>query len=184
MANNTSPGQPQPKKLLADGMLGRLARWLRILGYDTAFDSGADDWALMRRARAEGRLLLTRDHQLAARRGVLALLIESEDLEAQVRQVVAAVGPSPEGAFTRCPVCNGRLIPLSREEARQRVPPHVHHTHREFRLCPACERVYWQGTHWDRMRETLAHWQDLTLMDDQSIMGVSRVREPTVGGEV
>jgi len=140
-------------------MLGRLARWLRILGYDTGFDSGADDWALLRRARAENRLLLTRDRQLAARRGVSALLIESEELAAQVRQVVTAVGPSPEGAFTRCPVCNGRLTPLSREEARERVPPHVHCTQQVFRLCTECDRVYWRGTHWEQMRDILGNWE-------------------------
>jgi uncharacterized protein with PIN domain len=140
-------------------MLGRLGRWLRILGYDTGFDSGTDDWALFRRARAEDRLLLTRDRQLAARRGVLALLIESEELAAQVRQVVAAVGPSPEGAFTRCPVCNGRLTPLSREEARERVPPHVHRTQQVFRLCAECDRVYWRGTHWEQMRDILGSWE-------------------------
>jgi uncharacterized protein with PIN domain len=114
---------------------------------------------LFRRARAEDRLLLTRDRQLAARRGVLALLIESEELAAQVRQVVAAVGPSPEGAFTRCPVCNGRLTPLSREEARERVPPHVHRTQQVFRLCAECDRVYWRGTHWEQMRDILGSWE-------------------------
>ncbi len=151
-------------------MLGRLSRWLRILGYDTTFDSQADDWALLRRARAEERLLLTRDRQLAARRGASALLIESEELTAQVRQVVAAVGPSPEGAFARCPACNGRLTPLSRHEARDRVPPHVHRTQQEFRLCVDCDRVYWRGTHWERMTKVLDRWQDLTLTPDQGIM--------------
>lgn len=170
MANNTSTSQPQPKKLLADGMLGRLARWLRILGYDTAFEPGADDWALLRRARTEDRLLLTRDRQLAARRGVSALLIDSQELTAQVRQVIAAVGPLPGRAFTRCSVCNERLISLSCQEARRRVPPHVYRTRQEFRLCPMCNRVYWRGTHWDRMKETLEGWQDLTLSDNQSIM--------------
>jgi len=139
-------------------MLGRLARWLRILGYDTAFDPDADDWALVRRARAEGRLLLTRDRQLADRRGVSALLIEGQELAAQVRQVVAFVGPSLDGSFTRCPLCNERLVWLSHEAARERVPPHVHRTQREFRLCPACGRVYWRGTHWDHMKEILEEW--------------------------
>ena len=165
-------------------MLGRLARWLRILGYDTAFDSGADDWALLRRARAEGRLLLTRDRQLAARRGVAALLIESEELAEQVQQVVATIGPSPAGAFTRCSVCNGRLTLLGREEARDRVPSHVHRTQQEFRLCPECGRVYWRGSHWDRMKETLGNWPDLTLTGDWSIMESSSVREPSRGEEV
>ncbi|RME40127.1 MAG: hypothetical protein D6793_00070, partial [Thermoflexia bacterium] len=75
-------------RFLADGMLGRLARWLRLLGYDTAYENHADDLELARRARAEGRILLTRDRALAARKGLRALLIESEDVQEQVRQVV------------------------------------------------------------------------------------------------
>lgn len=164
-------------------MLGRLARWLRILGYDTVFEPDADDWALVRCARAEGRLLLTRDRQLAIRRGVSALWVESQELAAQVQEVLAAVGPSPEGAFSRCPVCNDRLMPLSRREARRRVPPHVFRTQQEFRLCPMCERVYWRGTHWARMREAVDNWQDLTLEDNGSIMETSQGREPVTGGE-
>lgn len=157
MANNTSSDrlQPQPQKLLVDGMLGRLARWLRILGYDTVFERKADDWTLIHLARAEGRLLLTRDRQLATRRIVPTLLIESEELAAQVRQVIAVLGPSPTGAFSRCPVCNQRLMPLSHNKARDRVPAHVHRTQGKFCLCPECDRVYWQGTHWDRMKEIL-----------------------------
>lgn len=168
MRNSTS--QTQLKGFLVDGMLGRLARWLRILGYDTLFESSAGDWELVRRARAENRLLLTRDRQLAARRGVSALLIESDELAAQLRQVVAAVGPSADGAFTRCPVCNARLSPMRRRAARERVPLHVYNTHREFRFCSGCDRVYWRGTHWARMKEFLDDGQDLTLTGDQSIM--------------
>jgi len=155
MAINTNPEQTPYKKLLADAMLGRLARWLRILGYDAAFDAQADDWTLIRQARAQGRLLLTRDGQLARRRGVSALLIQSQELAEQVRQVVETVGPSPEGAFTRCPLCNERLVSLAREAAQQRVPAHVYRTQQTFRLCPACDRVYWQGSHWHNMKETL-----------------------------
>ena len=183
MKNRTSSEQRQSKRLLADGMLGRLARWLRVLGYDTAFDPVAEDWALVRRARSEGRMLLTRDRQLAARRGVSALLIEDEELAGQVRQVVETVGPSPTGAFTRCSVCNRQLAPLSREEARDRVPPHVYRTQQEFRLCPACGRVYWRGTHWEQMKEILGDWRDLTLPDDRSMMEASSAGNPSGSGE-
>jgi uncharacterized protein with PIN domain len=191
MANHTSSNQRrrtvtqrQPKKLLVNGMLGRLARWLRILGYDTAFEPKADDWTLVHLARAEGRLLLTRDRQLASQRVVSALLIENEELAAQVQQVVTAVGPSPTGTFSRCPICNRRLAPLSHDEARGRVPPHVYRTQQEFRLCPECDRVYWQGSHWERMREILADWQDLTLTGNQSIMQVNPARDPSADREV
>lgn len=170
MANRTTPEATDSQRLLLDGMLGRLARWLRILGYDAAFEANADDWALVRRARAEDRRLLTRDRQLADRRGVSTLLIRSESLEEQVREVVSAVGLAADGAFSRCPVCNRALVALNREEARDRVPAHVYRTQTVFQLCPTCDRVYWRGSHWRRMKEMLAGWQDLTLVGDRGIM--------------
>ena len=128
-------------------------------------------------------MLLTRDRQLAARRGVSTLLIEDEELAGQVRQVVETIGPSPTGAFTRCSVCNRRLAPLSREEARNRVPSHVYRTQQEFCRCPECGRVYWRGTHWEHMKEVLGDWWDLTLPDDRSIMETSSAGNPSGSGE-
>ena len=91
-------------KLLADAMLGRLAKWLRILGYDTAYLADTDDFAVMRLARAENRLILTCDRALARRRGVRALVVDSELLEEQLRQVCGRIGPPPKAAPARCPV--------------------------------------------------------------------------------
>ncbi len=145
----------QPLRLLADGMLGRLARWLRLLGYDTAYENDADDLELARRARAEGRVLLTRDRALAARRGLQTLLIESEALEEQVHQVQEALGPPPHPALSRCSLCNLPLEPAAPEEVTDRVPPYVLRTCRQFLSCPGCGRVYWEGTHLKRMRQQL-----------------------------
>jgi len=142
-------------RLLADGMLGRLARWLRLLGYDTAYENDADDLYLARRARAEGRVLLTRDRALAARRGLRTLLIESEVLEEQVRQVREALGPPPDPALSRCSICNLPLRQAGRDEVASRVPPYVLRTHERFRVCPGCGRVYWPGTHLERMRRQM-----------------------------
>lgn len=139
-------------KLLADAMLGRLAKWLRILGYDTAFLAGKDDFAVMRLARAEDRLILTRDRTLAGRRGVQTLLVEGELLEDQLRQVCATVGPPSDPSLSRCPVCNQTLAQAPPERVAQRVPPYVQRTHRHFSFCAACDRVYWRGTHWQRMQ--------------------------------
>jgi hypothetical protein len=142
----------EPLRLLADGMLGRLAKWLRLLGYDTAYDNTATDAELARRARAEGCVLLTRDHELAARRGLSTLLIESQVVEEQVRQVQDALGPSPHPALSRCAVCNGLLEPVAPVEVAGRVPPYVLKTQTEFCRCPGCGRVYWPGTHLQAMR--------------------------------
>lgn len=143
-------------RLLADAMLGRLARWLRVLGYDTLYDARWTDDELVRLARAEGRLLLTRDVALARRPGVRTLLVRTEVVEAQVRQVAAELGVREEAAFTRCPVCNDRLEEVPKSWAWGYVPPYTFCTQREFRLCPSCNRFYWRGTHWARMREALS----------------------------
>jgi uncharacterized protein with PIN domain len=139
-------------KLLADAMLGRLAKWLRLLGYNTAYLADTDDFAVMRLARAEGRLILTRDRGLARRRGVRALLVESEKLEDQLRQVGVNVGPPSNPPFSRCPVCNQPLVEAAPELVADRVPPYVRRTHTSFSLCVACDRLYWPGTHWQQMR--------------------------------
>ena len=142
-------------RLLADGMLGRLAKWLRLLGYDTAYDKTASDPELAHRARAEGRVLLTRDRELSARRGLRTLLIQSEVLEEQVREVQDGLGPPPHPPLSRCAVCNAVLEHLSPAEVADRVPPYVLSTQTEFRYCPGCGRVYWPGSHLRAMRSQM-----------------------------
>ena len=140
-------------------MLGTLAKWLRILGYDTVYDADLDDHQLVRLARAQDRVLLTRDRELATRRGVRVLSVKSEDLDDQVRQVLAELELETDRSFSRCPVCNEPLRALDREAARGRVPPYVAQTRKTFKSCPKCRRVYWRGTHWRRMDEQLAQFR-------------------------
>ena len=137
-------------------MLGTLAKWLRILGYDTQYDSDLDDHQLVRLARAENRILLTRDRELARRRGLSVLLIASERLDEQIAQVLKELGLESRRSFSRCPVCNALLSSLDRETARSRVPPYVAETQTLFKACPKCQRVYWRGTHWQQMDDQLA----------------------------
>lgn len=141
-------------------MLGTLAKWLRILGYDTLFDPALNDYQLLRLARAENRVLLTRDRELARRRGVRTLLIESETLGEQLRQVLADLNLDPDRPFSRCPVCNEPLQMLDREAARSRAPAYVAQTQQTFHICPVCQRLYWPGTHRQQMDEFLAGLQN------------------------
>jgi uncharacterized protein with PIN domain len=152
-------------KLLADAMLGRLARWLRILGYDTAYLADTDDFAVMRLARAEDRLILTRDQELARRPGLRAMLIESDQLDEQLIQVGERLGPPPRSSGPRCPVCNVELAEASAESVARCVPPYVQRTQSSFSSCTSCGRVYWQGTHWQRMREFVLRLRDETGSD-------------------
>ena len=143
-------------RFIADAMLGTLAKWLRILGYDTLFDPDLGDHQLVRLARAEDRVLLTRDRELARRRGICVLLVASEDLGAQIGQVLADLHLEPDRSFSRCPVCNEPLVETDRETAQSRVAAYVAQTHTRFKSCPACQRIYWRGTHWQRMDDQLA----------------------------
>ena len=142
-------------RFLADSMLGTLAKWLRILGYDTTYQAQLDDNQLVRLARAEGRILLTRDTGFLKRKGLRRLLIESEVLEEQLAQVLQAFGLHADNPFSRCPVCNTVLEDVPKYEAWGQVPPFVFHTQERFRLCPECNRFYWRGTHWQRMLERM-----------------------------
>ena len=138
---------------VVDGMLGKLAKWLRILGFDVLF-LPAPDSEILAAARREGRALLTRDHELIRRaRGLAALLIESEDWEDQVRQVLSRFDLSSEAApFSRCLECNALLKPVAKADAAPLAPFHVASTSPEFSLCPVCGRMFWPGTHHADMR--------------------------------
>ncbi len=136
-------------------MLGRLARWLRVLGYDTLYYSDADDPALAEQARTEDRILLTRDVELSRRRALRVLLLQDDQIEGQLREVVSAFHLSTQNAFSRCIHCNLILQEIDREAARPLVPPFVFSTQNRFRQCSQCHRVYWRGTHWARMLATL-----------------------------
>ncbi len=148
-------------KFVADVMLGKLTRWLRILGYDVLYDPQRDDEGLVRLAISHNRVLLTKDRGLIERwkrrlKNTGFLLIESDRWADQLRQVVATFQLDPERRrLTRCPLCNGLLIPVPREDVRYRVPFFVFSHHCEFHRCESCGKIYWAGSHYDRVRETL-----------------------------
>lgn len=132
-------------------MLGRLATWLRLLGYDAVYTPQEGDAELAHRARREDRILLTRDVELTRRRGLRFVLIESEQVERQLEQLARELGLTAQEAFSRCAVCNVGLEEASKATVRGAVPPYVFLTQDHFRRCPQCDRVYWRGTHWAHM---------------------------------
>ena len=148
-----------PPRFVADAMVGKLARWLRILGVDVLYDTSLDDHELEALARREKRVLLTRDTPLASRSSdPPRLLVESEDYREQLLQVVEAYGLNPRQAhlmFTRCIDCNTLLEPARRDEVREEVPPYVFATQTQFKRCPCCDKILWSGTHRQHMRQTL-----------------------------
>ena len=148
-------------RFLADANVGRLARWLRAYGYDAAYAPHVDDRQLIAQALAEGRLLLTRDAGLMQRRVVVrgtvrALLLVSDRVTEQLAQVVVELGLAGDRRLSRCLECNVELEPRPKAEVSERLPPHVRATQTRFSECPNCSRVYWPGTHWERMNARLA----------------------------
>lgn len=144
-------------RFLADAMLGRLARWLRILGYDVAWDERIADAALVRRSLEEERVVLTRDRALGSQWRVDDLVcLAAEEPLAQLAELAERFDLARFARpFTRCSCCNALLVPVSREAARRAAPPRVIERHDRFAQCPSCGRFYWEGTHWERMRGTL-----------------------------
>ncbi len=135
-------------KFIVDVMLGKLAKWLRILGYDTLYKRDWEDDELIELARAEGRILLTADRELWRRRqGSHKIFISSDKWQEQLRELARVLPLDTEHLFTRCIECNLPLEQVSREEARGLVPPYVYATQEGFGRCPECGRIYWRGSH-------------------------------------
>ncbi len=142
-------------RFIADAMLGRLARWLRFLGYDVLYFRDIEDSHLVRIARAEGRTLITRDRGIPKRFDVQCLLLNSETLKEQLSEVIERFPPPDETQQKRCMECNRLLKEVSKTEVKELVPDYVWFHREEFFLCPGCGRVYWEGSHIRNMRNKL-----------------------------
>ena len=145
---------------IVDVNVGRLAKWLRVMGYDTLFPSENEDNELVRVALLENRIIVTKDSGLVERRVVTTgrlkvVLIQHDDLKSQLRQVICSLNLDDRRGFSRCIRCNEPLVSISKELAKDGVPPYVYETQEEFMKCPLCLRMYWRGTHWANMHKEL-----------------------------
>ncbi|MEM2226875.1 MAG: Mut7-C RNAse domain-containing protein [Candidatus Bathyarchaeia archaeon] len=147
-------------------MLGRLSRWLRIIGYDVEYIRNASDEEILRRAKEEGRTVLTRDRSLyamAKRDGVGAILLEEKDLFGQLARLVelGAIDVDPCNE-SRCPICGSALREIEKGEVAGRVPAKSLELYEEFWECEndRCGKVYWMGSHWRRIEERLKALED------------------------
>lgn len=148
-------------KFIVDNNVGKLARWLRVIGYDTLLFKEKDDSKMIELALNEGRVILTRDTQITKRRLVTdgklkALLIKHDEPKAQLQETVKALNLDYYfRPFSLCLECNQMLIPRRREEVQNLVPSRVFETQKQYMECPSCRRIYWQGTHWQAMVKEL-----------------------------
>ena len=151
-------------KFIVDTNVGKLAKWLRIMGYDTLFFNGSNDSRMVAIALAEERVILTKDTQIMKRRVVTsgrlkAILIQSDEPELQVHQVIDSLHLDCRfKPFTICLECNQPLLEKSKQQVKDLVLPYVFQTQNQYMECPSCHRIYWRGTHWQAMTKKLRKW--------------------------
>lgn len=136
-------------KFVVDVMLGRLAKWLRIAGFDVLYSNQFSDDELIQISNREDRVLLSRDTRLLIRKPVNKFLfLESSDIHSQLKQVFASMPiPGITALLSRCLSCNEVLVETARETVRDAVPAFVYKTQSHFKSCPGCGKIFWAGTH-------------------------------------
>jgi uncharacterized protein len=147
-----------PLHFLADAHLGGLARFLRMLGFDTLYDNALHDRVIIDIAARERRIVLTRDRELLKCRELArGCFVHTRKPEAQLKEVAIRFGLEAHLLpFTLCLHCNLRLEPVERSTAANCIPARIAERYATFVRCPGCKRIYWEGSHWQRMREVLS----------------------------
>jgi uncharacterized protein len=145
---------------LADGMLGKLARWLRMLGQDVVYSTQMSDNEMLDLAKAECRVLLTKDFELFKRaisRGLAAFYVEGKTESDRLAEVSKRYGLplSVDMDTSHCPICNTRLQAVPKEQLKEELEKNTYTYYDKFWKCPNCGQVYWQGAHWKQINNTL-----------------------------
>ena len=146
-------------KFLCDQMLGTLAKWLRICGFDTFYaNAELTDDKLLEIAKKENRKLITRDKELfwaGKRENLDVIKITSTELDEQLRQVLQGASLDNSLVLSRCLLCNSTLDSIKKDEVKGKVPPKVFEQHETFWYCSCCDKIYWRGTHYKDMLEKI-----------------------------
>ncbi len=145
-------------RFIADEMLGTVAKWLRILGFDTLYAKGMDDSEILETAEREDRVILTRDKELvlrAERKGLKSVFLGNAELEDDLRAILKIYPPDPDLFMSRCTICNTPLEEVPKERVKGKVPEGVYERQDRFWYCPKCDKYYWEGSHWEKMGEFL-----------------------------
>ena len=147
-------------RFLADGMLGKLTRWLRMLGQDVTYSVQLDDTQLLNLVKKESRVLLTKDFELYKRaiaRGLDAYYIEGKTESDRLAEVAKRYGVllAIDMDKSHCPVCNTKLVSTPKEQLSSELEKNTFTHYNKFWKCPNCGQVYWQGAHWKQINNTL-----------------------------
>lgn len=157
---------------IVDTNVGKLAKWLRMMGFDTFFFDEIDDGMMVKMALAQNRIIITRDTEFMKRRAVTtrrvrAILVSGDNPELQMQTVLAELELSNKSKpFTRCIECNVELNELEREVAAGLVPERVYEQQDQYMVCPSCRRIYWRGTHWKAMKDKLYEFGSIRPKDN------------------
>jgi hypothetical protein len=139
---------PLPPRFAADVMLGKTARWLRMLGFDTFYDNRASDADLKELCNKENRVLLTRDTMLHQSMAAESSYLVLQNLpRQQLAEISRIFGLAKFKLQPRCSVCNSELFAIEKIQIREKVPPYVFNSQSNFSQCRQCQRIYWPGTH-------------------------------------
>lgn len=144
-------------KFILTKELGRLAKWLRILGFDTEYYQKDNLSSLIIQALRDERIIISRNQHLPLSKGIKIILIGAEKIKEQVAEALKKLNlQAQEGAmFSRCILCNVELKDIAKDKVKEKVPEYVYQTQKDFITCPKCKRIYWPGTHWGNVQKTL-----------------------------
>ncbi|MBK0402419.1 Mut7-C ubiquitin/RNAse domain-containing protein [Adhaeribacter sp. BT258] len=154
-ANTLQPPLPETIKFVLDVHLGKLAKTLRMLGFDTVYQNDYADKVIAALAQNEDRIVLTRDINLLKIKTITwGYWLRSQHLEEQLTEVIRYFELEEKFApFTRCLECNGLILPVEKQEVLNELPPNTRKYFQEFYLCENCRKVYWKGSHFERMQQ-------------------------------
>lgn len=146
-------------KFIADIMVGKLSRYLRMAGYDVLYKNTATDDEIIKTALKTGRVVLSRDSLMLTRKEfkngrIKYLLIRDDRLKNQLEQVRSELGLSLKPNLIRCIECNSMLVGATKEDVKNKVPPYVYKTQQNFMYCKRCNKYYWRGTHYHNIKNT------------------------------
>ena len=175
-------------KFLLDRTTGKLAKKLRALGFDAAYREAGSIEEAAREARAGGRMFLTRSRRIpGVEKDLQITIIEANNPAEQVREVLRKLRlePREEGFFSRCLLCNEELLPMAKGEVEGRVPEFIFRGYDSFHLCPRCRRIYWPGTHLEKMKKEVGRILPSKEEDSRETEGKPPrgEREPEKGAE-
>ena len=157
-------------KFLTDGMLGKLTRWLRLLGYDVKYSRSLNDEQLIETAKRESRILLTRDLKLyrqATVQRINSFFVERTTEAKKLASLAKRFNLKLDfdATVSRCPKCNTQIKHIPKEKIVDKIPETTASYYDEFWQCPSCEKIYWQGAHWKRINKTLKEAKEVLKRD-------------------